>query len=299
LTTTKIAQGSHLVPSPYLVPFDGSFSVAGTPHARPAGTTDGHHLKKRLAEAVEEISDLQERMYAQDRVALLLVFQAIDAAGKDSTIRAVTTGVNPAGCQVFSFKAPSKEELDHDFLWRTSRRLPERGRIGVFNRSYYEEVLIVRIHPEFLDGQRVPPASSLEALWEGRYESIRDHEAHLARNGTVVLKFWLNVSRDEQARRFIRRIDRPEKNWKFNAGDLAERAHWDAYMEAYEDALNATSRALAPWYAIPADDKPYMRLTVAEIIRDQLRALDLAFPVLPEEARAGLQSAREALEGEL
>lgn len=290
---------STLVSSPYLVPFDASFSVAGAPTVPPDGTADGHDLKKRLKAVVEEISDLQECLYAQDRYALLLVFQAIDAAGKDSTIRAVTTGVNPAGFQVSSFEAPSKEELDHDFLWRTSRRLPERGRIGVFNRSYYEEVLVVRVHPGFLDGQRLPHMPPLDELWEERYASIRDHEAHLARSGTVLLKFWLDVSRDEQARRFIRRIDRPHKNWKFNARDLVDRSHWDAYMAAYEDALNATSRPAAPWYAIPADDKPFMRLTVAEIVRDQLQALDLGYPQLPEDELAALTGHRAALEAEL
>lgn len=288
-----------LVQSPYLVPFDGGFSVAQAPTVPPDGTAGRRDLKKRLEGVVEEISDLQRRMYAHDRYALLLVFQAMDAAGKDSTIRAVTTGVNPAGFQVSSFEAPSKEELDHDFLWRTSRRLPERGRIGVFNRSYYEEVLVVRVHPGFLDGQRLPHMPPLDELWEERYASIRDHEAHLARNGTVFLKFWLVVSRDEQARRFIRRIDRPQKNWKFNARDLVDRSHWDAYMAAYEDALNATSRPAAPWYAIPADDKPFMRLTVAEIVRDQLQALDLGYPQLPEDERAALPGHRAALEAEL
>ena len=207
--------------------------------------------------------------------------------------------MNPAGFQVSSFKAPSKEELDHDFLWRSTERLPERGRIGVFNRSYYEEVLVVRVHPAFLEGQRLPDRPPLERLWRERYASIRDHEAHLARNGTVVLKFWLNVSRNRQARRFIRRIDRPSKNWKFSAGDLVERGHWDAYMAAYEEALASTSRPHAPWYAIPADDKPFMRLTVAKIIRDQLEALEPAYPVLPDDERTKLAEYRAILESEL
>jgi len=285
--------------SPYVVPFDGTFSVADAPTTPPPDAGNEDALDAELRARVGEIADLQERLYAQDRYSLLLVFQAIDAAGKDSTIRAVTTGVNPAGFQVSSFKAPSKEELDHDFLWRTTERLPERGRIGVFNRSYYEEVLVVRVHPAFLDGQRLPNRPPPEALWRERYASIRDHEAHLARNGTVILKFWLNISKDEQARRFIRRIDRPSKNWKFSAGDLVERGFWDAYVEAYEEALAATSRPYAPWYAIPADDKPFMRLEVARIVRDQLAALDPAFPVLGDEELATLGEYRAALAAEL
>lgn len=290
----------HIAPAgPYRVPDDGSFSVPRAPTAPPEQVSDKNELKERLVEAVDEIADLQERLYANDRYSVLLVFQAMDAAGKDSTIRAVATGVNPAGFQVFSFKAPSKEELDHDFLWRTSRRLPERGRIGVFNRSYYEETLVVRVHPEYLGGQRLPRTVPLEDLWMERYASIRDHELHLARNGTVILKFWLNVSRDEQARRFLRRIDRPDKNWKFQSGDIAERAHWEDYMSAYDHTLNATSRAWAPWYAIPADDKPFMRLTVAEIIRDQLRALELPYPQLPVKERAKIGEFKTVLESEL
>jgi PPK2 family polyphosphate:nucleotide phosphotransferase len=297
----------HEIPdSPYLVPFDGSFSVASAATAPPPDAATGQESKAEVREelraVVDDIADLQRRLYATDHHAILLVFQAMDAAGKDSTIRAVTTGVNPAGFQVYSFKAPSKNELDHDFLWRTARRLPERGRIGVFNRSYYEEVLVVRVHPGFLAGQRLPRLPrlpDLPGLWEERYASIRDHELHIARNGTVVLKFWLNVSQEEQARRFLRRIDRPDKNWKFNSGDMAEREHWDAYMEAYEDALNATSRHHAPWYAIPADDKPFMRLTVARIVRDQLAALNLKYPRLPEDERAQLELHRAMLEAQL
>jgi len=283
---------------PYRVPYEGDFSAADAPTVPPEHEGKGE-LKKRLRSVVREIADLQDRLYANDRYAVLLVFQAMDAAGKDSTIRAVTTGVNPAGFQAFSFKAPSKEELDHDFLWRTARRLPERGRIGIFNRSYYEETLVVRVHPEYLGGQRIPREPALDDLWLERYSSIGDHELHLARNGTVILKFWLNVSREEQARRLLRRLDRPEKNWKFQSGDMAEREHWDDYMAAYEDALNATSRASAPWYAIPADDKPFMRLTVAEIIRDQLQALDLPYPELPEKERARIDEFRTVLEKEI
>jgi PPK2 family polyphosphate:nucleotide phosphotransferase len=255
-------------------------------------------VKDRLDQVVDELADLQEVLYADDRHAILCVFQAMDAAGKDSTIRAVTTGINPAGFQVYSFKAPSKEELDHDFLWRTSTRLPERGRIGIFNRSYYEEVLVVRVHPSFLGSQRLPRLPTGEALWKERFASIREHELHLARSGTVILKFWLNVSREAQARRFLRRIDRPDKNWKFQSRDILERRRWDDYMAAYQEALEATSRAWAPWYAIPADDKPFMRLTVAEILRDQLKALDLRYPELPEDERAKVAELRSELAGE-
>lgn len=283
--------------SSYRIPFDGSFVLAESATGPPVAP-EKRETKRRLAEVVEEISDLQERLYAHDRFAVLLIFQAMDAAGKDSTIRAVTTGVNPAGFQVFSFKSPSREELDHDFLWRTVRRLPERGRIGIFNRSYYEEALVVRVHPGFLDGQRLPRRPPLEELWAERYESIRDHELHLARNGTVILKFWLNVSHAEQGRRLLRRLDRPDKNWKFSSGDLKEREHWDEYMAAYEEALGATSRPWAPWYAIPADDKPYMRLRVAEIIRDQLARLDPRFPTLPDDEREKIDHYRKELEAE-
>ncbi|NNL65582.1 MAG: polyphosphate kinase 2 family protein [Myxococcales bacterium] len=280
----------------YLVPFDGSFQLADAPTAPPGELPSKKKLEKKLAKEVERISELQRILYAHDQHALLLVFQAMDAAGKDGTIRAVMSGVNPVGCQVHSFKQPSKEELDHDFLWRTSCRLPERGRIGIFNRSYYEEVLVVRVHPEYLDGQRLPERSPLPELWEERFHSIREHEAHLARNGTVVLKFWLNVSRDEQRRRFLDRIDEPEKNWKFAMGDVKERGHWDAYMQAYEEALRATSRGHAPWYAIPADDKPYMRFVVARTVRQALESLDLHYPEANDEERAHFAEVRAHLE---
>jgi PPK2 family polyphosphate:nucleotide phosphotransferase len=283
---------------PYLVPFDGSFRVAEAPTTPPGDAPGKKTLKKRLEDSVDQLDDLQRQLYATDRHALLLVFQAMDAAGKDGTIRAVMSGVDPAGCQVFSFKQPSKEELDHDFLWRTAQCLPERGRIGIFNRSYYEEVLVVRVHPAHLEGQRLPDRAPLERLWEERYASIRDHEAHLARNGTVVLKFWLNVSKEEQRRRFLSRLDEPEKHWKFSSGDVRERGHWDAYMAAYEDALRATSRPWAPWYAVPADDKPFMRWTVAQIVVDTLERLGLAYPTVGEEERAKFDEMRELLEGE-
>jgi PPK2 family polyphosphate:nucleotide phosphotransferase len=280
---------------PYRVPFDGKFRIKGLRTRPPKNAPDKKTCKARLNELTVELDKLQRVLYADNRYALLLVFQAMDAAGKDSTIRAVMSGVNPAGCQVYSFKQPSTEELDHDFLWRSAVRLPERGRIGVFNRSYYEEVLVVRVHPEYLTAQRLPNNKINNALWKQRFDSIRDHEKHLARNGTVILKFWLNVSKKEQRDRFLARIDEPDKNWKFSTGDIHERDHWDAYMQAYEQVLAATSRPWAPWYAIPADDKPYMRMRVAEIIVKTLKGLKLAYPRVPSEEQARFAEIRELL----
>lgn len=282
----------------YLVPFNGSFRIAKSDTAPPQNAPGKKKAKKQMQALVEEISELQRILYAHDHHSVLLVFQAMDAAGKDSTIRAVMSGVNPAGCQVHSFKKPSSEEIDHDFLWRSARRLPERGRIGIFNRSYYEEVLIVRVHPEILKFQRLPDKVNLKQIWKDRFDSIRDHEEHLARNGTVIVKFWLNVSRDEQKNRFLARLDTPEKNWKFSSQDVKERSHWKAYMKAYEEALNATSRPWAPWYAIPADDKPYMRLTVADILAKTLKSLNLKYPKVNEKEKARFAEMRALLEGE-
>jgi PPK2 family polyphosphate:nucleotide phosphotransferase len=282
----------------YIVPFDSSFRIEGVPTAPSKELKDKKENKKKLKDLVEELEDLQRMLYAQDKFALLLIFQAMDAAGKDGTIRAVMTGINPAGVQVFSFKAPSREELDHDFLWRTTTRLPERGRIGIFNRSYYEEVLVVRVHPKFLDAQRLPYPIDLEQIWLDRFESIREHEKHLARNGMVILKFWLNVSKEEQRQRFLARIEEPEKNWKFSASDVEERSYWEDYMHAYEEALNATSRAWAPWYAIPADDKPYMRVCVAETLVNTMKSLGLKYPTVGQKARLEIEEMRTVLEGE-
>jgi PPK2 family polyphosphate:nucleotide phosphotransferase len=270
--------------------------VRDAPTAAPAGAAVG---EGELAAIVEELGRLQRRLYASDDHAILLVFQAMDAAGKDGTIRALLTGVDPAGCQVTSFKQPSAEELDHDFLWRTTRALPERGRIGVFNRSHYEEVLVVRVHPEYLDRQRLPNRPPGERLWKHRFGSIRRYERHLARNGVVVVKFWLNVSKEEQRQRFLSRIDDPDKNWKFQPGDVDERALWDEYMQAYEQALNATSRPGAPWYAIPADDKAYMRREVARIVLETLRRVDPQYPKLGRAERARLAVLKERLEADV
>jgi PPK2 family polyphosphate:nucleotide phosphotransferase len=283
------------VDSPYLVPFDGSFRVAAAPTSPPQEAPNEAILEDQLEESVERLDDLQRRLYADDHWGVLLVFQAMDAAGKDSTIRAVLRGINPQGCQVASFKQPSREELDHDFLWRIVSSLPERGRIGVFNRSHYEEVLVVRVHPEYLAGQRLPRNVPLEERWKGRYQSIRDFEGHLARNGYVVLKFFLNVSKEEQADRFRRRIDRPDKNWKFSEGDLTERRYWEDYMKGYEEALNATSRPWAPWYAVPADDKPYLRTAVARIVEQSLATLGLEYPKVSDDKKEGLRVLRDTI----
>lgn len=280
--------------SEFLVPFDGSFRVAEAPTG-PPGPVDKTGLRAQRRERTRAIGELQKKLYADDRYSALFVFQAMDAGGKDSTIRSVFTGVNPAGFQVSSFKAPSDEELDHDFLWRVARELPERGRIGVFNRSHYEEVLVVRVHPEYLAGQRLPRAD-MDSIWEERFESIRSFEKHLADNGTIVVKFFLNVSLAQQKHRFLRRIDKPSKNWKFNAGDIEERKLWPQYMHAFEEALNATSRPWAPWYAVPADSKPYMRLQVARIVQETLESLGVDFPKIDEAAKAALLECRALLE---
>lgn len=280
--------------SDFLVPFDGSFRLADAPTG-PTDEVDEDALEDAREKRTEAIGELQRKLYADDHYSALFVFQAMDAGGKDSTIRHVFTGVNPAGFQVSSFKAPSAEELDHDFLWRIARRLPERGRIGVFNRSHYEEVLVVRVHPEYLEGQRLPNYD-LDTIWGERFESIRSFERHLADNGTVIVKFFLNVSLDEQKERFLRRIDKPSKNWKFNEGDVEERKRWPDYMHAFEEALNATSRPWAPWYAIPADSKPYMRLQVARIVQQTLESLGVDYPEVGDEAKAELAKCRRMLE---
>ncbi|MGC6492447.1 MAG: PPK2 family polyphosphate kinase [Myxococcota bacterium] len=286
------------IDSPLQVPFDGSFRL-DTRSTVPASPLRDKVAKAQLKDTVKAFAEHQRALYAEDRRSLLLIFQAIDAAGKDSTIRAVTRGVNPAGFQIHSFKAPNAEELDHDFLWRTAKRLPERGRIGIFNRSYYEEVLVVRVHPEYLAGQRIDVPDPIDDLWTRRFEAIRAHERHLADNGTVIMKFFLHVSRDEQARRFLSRLQNPHKNWKFSASDLKERAHWDSYQHAFSEALAATSTPWAPWYVIPADNKPNMRLSVATLIEAQLRTMNLTYPALDAENRARLPEFEAQLKREL
>ena len=254
---------------------------------------------KLLEQHIDQLRTLQRIHYASDSYSLLLIFQAMDAAGKDGAIRHVMSGVNPQGCQVFSFKHPSAEELDHDFLWRTTACLPERGRIGIFNRSYYEEVLIVRVHPEILSSQNLPDSlSNPKTIWKDRYRSITEFEAHLHRSGTKVVKFFLHISKDEQRKRFLDRIDEPGKNWKFSLADIHEREYWDQYMEAYEECLNATSTDDAPWYAVPADDKHNARLIVSQIVLDAFESLEIAYPMVSEERRSELKSIRSKLEKE-
>jgi PPK2 family polyphosphate:nucleotide phosphotransferase len=249
-----------------------------------------------LGEHVEELSSLQRLLYASNRYALLLIFQGMDAAGKDAAISHVMSGVNPQGCEVFSFKQPSAEELEHDFLWRTTRHLPERGRIGVFNRSYYEEVLVVRVHPEILRGQGLADETvDGNAIWKGRYRSIVDFEEHLYRNGTRIIKFFLHLSKHEQRKRFRQRIDEPRKNWKFSLLDVHERNYWDQYMKAYEACLDATSTRHAPWYLVPADDKENAHLIISRIVVDELKALGLAYPATTAKRRRELESIRKLL----
>ena len=264
--------------------------------------TDGLHSKAEAAETLKAgvamLADQQDKLYAQDRWAVLLIFQAMDAAGKDSTIKHVMTGVNPQGVEVHSFKAPSQEELDHDFLWRTTRRLPERGRIGIFNRSYYEEVLVVRVHPEILAREKLPPELVTSDIWQQRYADINAFEDYLTRNGVVVRKFFLHVSREEQRRRFLARLEQPEKNWKFALADVHERAHWNDYMAAYEDAIRNTSTKDAPWYVVPADHKWFTRIVVAAAIVDTFAQLDLSYPILNASKKRELDVALRELQEE-
>jgi PPK2 family polyphosphate:nucleotide phosphotransferase len=259
---------------------------------------DKDDAKAMLKQGVEELAELQERLYANNKWSVLIVFQAMDAAGKDSVIKHVMSGINPQGVQVHAFKQPSEEELDHDFLWRIGKGLPERGRIGIFNRSHYEEVLTVRIHQEYLARQRLPDAVMGKSIWQKRFDDIRAFERHLARNGTLILKFFLNVSREEQAKRFLERIDEPGKRWKFSMGDVAERKLWPKYMAAYEEAIRETSRDEAPWFVVPADNKWFTRLVVAGAMAQAMQGLDLAYPKVEGKGLEELQVAKKALEAE-
>jgi PPK2 family polyphosphate:nucleotide phosphotransferase len=278
---------------------DGSkFRLKDFDPAETLGVKSKERAQETLERGIARLSKLQEKLYAQDRWAILLILQAMDAAGKDSTIKHVMSGVNPQGCQVTSFKAPSDEELQHDYLWRTSRSLPERGKIGIFNRSYYEEVLAVRVHPEFLATKKIPGKLVSEDLWRNRFEDINSFERYLSRNGVVVLKFFLHLSKKEQKNRFLERLDDPDKNWKFSINDALERRHWEKYMQAYEDMIRSTSTKRAPWYVVPADHKWFTRLVVAEAIIDALEGLDLAFPKVDAEKKKELKNARAALERE-
>ena len=283
------------VDSPYLVPFDGDFRIGKARTRPPKGAPDDAACYRRLTAAVDGLDKELRKLNAHSNHAVLLMFQAMDAAGKDGTIRAVLTGVNSADCEVTSFKRPSAEDLGHDFLWRCFKKVPQKGRIGVFNRSWYEDVLVVRVHPELLAHEHLPIDKDLDRLWQHRYESLRDIEQHLARNNTIILKFFLNVSRQEQKARLLTRLDEPESHWKFDSGDLDERDRWDDYMHAYQCALRETSRKPAPWYAIPADTKPYMRMTVAEIVLEAVQSLGLDWPKATLEFDANLEAFRTRL----
>ena len=286
----------------YVKPFrvtDGSrFRMKDFDPGETLGLKAKEEAQRDLEEGIARLSVLQDKLYAQDRWALLLIFQAMDAAGKDSTIKHVMSGVNPAGCQVYSFKSPSSEELNHDFLWRTTRCLPERGHIGIFNRSYYEEVLIVRVHPELLANQRMPPALVGKDIWKQRYSDINAFEHYLARNGIITRKFFLHVSKKEQRRRFLKRLEEPEKNWKFSPSDVAERTRWEDYMRAYEEMIQNTSSERAPWHIVPADHKWVTRLVVAGAVVETLEELNLAYPKVDVEKHKALDAARKALEKE-
>jgi len=256
---------------------------------------DKARAKEALAKGIETLAELQDMLYAQDQWAVLLIFQALDAAGKDVAIKHVMSGINPQGCQVFSFKGPSAEELDHDFLWRCMKCLPERGRIGIFNRSYYEETTAVRVHPEFLRGQKLPKKLVSDKVWEHRFKDITNFERYLARNGVVVRKFFLHLSKGEQQKRFLARLDRPDKNWKFSINDAKERGYWDDYMKAYEDTIRNTATDYAPWYVVPADNKWFTRVVVAAAVIETLADLNLAYPAVGKEKHKELDAARQAL----
>ena len=287
------------VQSPFLVPFDGHYDINSASTRPPEDAPGKKDNQEALERAVGKLAKLQQRLYADNRFSVLLVFQAMDAAGKDGTLRAVMSGVNPAGCRVSPFKAPSADELEHDFLWRHAKELPPRGTIGIWNRSHYEEVLAVRVNPKFLEGQHLPHVTDdLDALWRDRFQSIRDFEQHQASNGAVIIKFFLNVSKDEQRDRLLARIDEADSNWKFSASDLTERGKWPQYMQAYGAAMAATSRPWAPWYAIPADAKAFMRRTVAEILVETLQRLPLRFPPVSADELAEMKRLRAQLADE-
>jgi PPK2 family polyphosphate:nucleotide phosphotransferase len=288
---------AHQLADEYCITDGKKFRLKDIDPADTAWLKDEHkpQAEAALREGIEALSELQELLYAQDRWAVLLIFQAMDAAGKDGAIKHVLSGINPQGCQVYSFKAPTTEELDHDFLWRCTRSLPERGRIGIFNRSYYEETLVVRVHPEYLLSQRLPPQLVTKKIWKHRFEDIRNLEQYLSRNGVLVRKFFLHVSKEEQKKRLLSRLDEPSKNWKFSAADVHERAFWDDYMEAYEDVIRHTSTPESPWYVVPADNKWFTRVVVAAAVIDTLAGLDLSYPKVDEAKLRELESVREQL----
>jgi PPK2 family polyphosphate:nucleotide phosphotransferase len=281
---------------PYRVTEGKKFRLKSFDPGDTAGLRSKEHAEKLLQQGIDSMTDLQDKLYAQDCWSVLLIFQAMDAAGKDGAIKHVMSGVNPQGCQVFSFKAPSSEELNHDYLWRTMQRVPERGKIGIFNRSYYEEVLIVRVHPEVLKGERIPASLVTRNIWQERFQDINAFERYLTRNAVVIRKFFLNLSKKEQKRRFLERLEHPDKNWKFSSSDLHERERWDDYMEAYEDMIVHTASEDAPWYVVPADNKWFTRAVVAAAIVETLENLKLAYPKVDAKKKKELAAARAQLE---
>lgn len=283
--------------NPYRINHGKKFRLKDFDPASTAYVHSKEQAQELLDRGIADMRDLQVKLYAQDRWSVLIILQGMDAAGKDGLIKHVMSGVNPQGCEVYSFKQPSVEELNHDYMWRSNRRLPERGHIGIFNRSYYEEVLVLQVHPDILKNERVPDELITKNIWQERFEDIRNSESYLARNGTVVRKFFLNISKKEQKKRFLERLDNPEKNWKFSASDVRERQFWDKYMDAYEEMIAATSSKHAPWYVVPADNKWYTRLVVAAAIVDALGELKLSYPKMSAEQRKQLAAARKELEG--
>jgi len=299
MKTSEIIQAAHQLAKPYRITNGKKFRLK---HVDPADTgdlksADKPRAKEALQNGVEAMAELQDVLYAQDRWSLLLIFQAMDAAGKDGTIKHVMSGVNPQGCQVSSFKGPTSEDLDHDYLWRCVKQLPERGRIGIFNRSYYEETLVVRVHPEFLAGQKLPKECVTKDIWKERFQDIRAFERYLYRNGTAVVKFFLHISKEEQQKRFLERLDDPDKNWKFSVNDARERSFWDDYMEAYEETIRETASEKSPWYVVPADNKWFTRVIVAAAVIDALAAMKLQYPKVSEAKRQELAATRKELLG--
>ena len=297
MKTSEIIQAAHQLAKPYRITNGKKFRLK---HVDPADTgdlksADKPRAKEALQNGVEAMAELQDVLYAQDRWSLLLIFQAMDAAGKDGTIKHVMSGVNPQGCQVSSFKGPTSEDLDHDYLWRCVKQLPERGRIGIFNRSYYEETLVVRVHPEFLAGQKLPKECVTKDIWKERFQDIRAFERYLHRNGTAVVKFFLHISKAEQQKRFLERLDDPDKNWKFSVNDARERGFWDDYMEAYEETIRETASEKSPWYVVPADNKWFTRFVVAGAVIETLASLDLAYPKVDQGKLKELAAAKKKL----
>jgi PPK2 family polyphosphate:nucleotide phosphotransferase len=297
MKTKEVIKAAHRFSKPYRVTNGKKFRLKDVDPGDIQDLTseDKPRAKEALQTGVEALAELQEKLYAQDRWSLLLIFQAMDAAGKDGAIKHVMSGVNPQGCQIFSFKAPTSEDLDHDYLWRCQKCLPERGRIGIFNRSYYEETLVVRVHPEFLAGQKLPEQCVTKRIWEHRFQDIRAFERYLTRNGTIVRKFFLHVSQEEQKKRFLERLDQPEKNWKFSSNDAKESRFWDKYMEAYEEAIRETATDEAPWYVVPADNKWFTRVIVAGAVIDALDSLDLQYPQVSDAKRKELAATKKEL----